>query len=131
MSIIYIGMGAAAGIAVSYYFQNKRILAVDFKNSNEKDFLISQNKKCKDELEEVKNELAITKGNLKKGREEMDSAIDNREDSELEVAKLKKNNSDLAQEIEKLKADLYEYEMLYNARKEEVSELKKQLAKNG
>jgi chromosome segregation ATPase len=131
MSIIYIGMGAAAGIAVSYYFQNKRILAVDFKNSNEKDFLISQNKKCKDELEEVKNELAITKGNLKKGREEMDSAIDNREDREFEVAKLKKNNSDLAQEIEKLKADLYEYEMLYNARKEEVSELKKQLGKNG
>jgi chromosome segregation ATPase len=131
MSIIYIGMGAAAGIAVSYYFQNKRILAVDFKNSNEKDFLISQNKKCKDELEEVKNQLAITKGNLKKGREEMDSAIDNREDREFEVAKLKKNNSDLAQEIEKLKADLYEYEMLYNARKEEVSELKKQLGKNG
>jgi hypothetical protein len=30
-----------------------------------------------------------------------------------------------------LKADLYEYEMLYNARKEEVSELKKQLGKNG
>jgi chromosome segregation ATPase len=131
MSIIYIGIGAAAGIAVSYYFQNKRILAVDFKNSNEKDFLISQNKKCKDELEEVKNQLAITKGNLKKGREEMDSAIDNREDREFEVAKLKKNNSDLAQEIEKLKADLYEYEMLYNARKEEVSELKKQLGKNG
>jgi chromosome segregation ATPase len=131
MSIIYIGIGAAAGIAVSYYFQNKRILAVDFKNSKEKDFLISQNKKCKDELEEANNQLAITKGNLKKGREDMDSAIDSREDSELEVAKLKNNNSDLAQKIEKLKADLYEYEMLYNARKEEVSELKKQLAKNG
>ena len=64
-------------------------------------------------------------------RDQRDKVEDKSDDFELELTKFKRTNSNLAQEVERLKNELNEYEILYNARKQEIEELKKQIENNG
>ena len=64
-------------------------------------------------------------------RDQRDKVEDKSDDFELELTKYKRTNSNLAQEVERLKNELNEYEILYNARKQEIEELKKQIENNG
>lgn len=132
MSVLYIGIGLVCGVAATYYFQNKNVENNPRKdNSQQLDFLTDQNRKLKEELSSTTSELESLKTDYKRARDQRDAIDDKKDDFEMEITKLKRTNSGLSQEIEKLKTDLYEYEMLYNARKEEIAQLKKQLENNG
>lgn len=126
MSIIYLGVGVAAGVAISFYFQQK-ISPAESKGDNQTEALLNQNRRLKSKLSEADSELQTAKNSLKKMRDERDSFLDKSEDFETDINKLKKVNSDLAAEIEKLRAEIYEYEMLYSASKVEITELKERL----
>lgn len=128
MSILYIGIGLASGVALTYFLNSKNTNNDKNTASSEQiNFLTQQNSKLKDELTEVTNDLEKAKTDNKNLRSQRDKFEDKSDDFDIELTKLKRTNSNLAQEVEKLKSELNEYEMLYNARKQEIADLKKQL----
>ena len=126
MSIIYLSVGVVLGIVVTNFFTSKK-QTVEKLNSNEIDEKSqTENRKLKEELSQTLIEMETLKADMRKIIKERDSFEDNADDAEFALNKLKNINSKLVSEIEKMKIELNEFEMLYNARKEEIMELKRQ-----
>ena len=125
MGVLQLGAGIAIGFGIAYFLSNKN-------NSSKKEINISDNNdnsKYKRDLEKCQNELESTENSLKKMRDERDYFDIKVSDSEIDLKKVKNKNSNLAKQIENLKTELEEYNTLYNAKKDEIVELKKQLNK--
>lgn len=126
MSIIYLSVGVVLGIVATNFFTSKK-QTVEKLNSNEIDEKSrTENRKLKEELSQTLIEIETLKADMRKIKKERDSFEDNGDDAEFAFNKLKNINSKLVSEIEKMKLELNEFEMLYNARKEEIIELKRQ-----
>ena len=126
MSIIYLSVGVVLGIVATNFFTSKK-QTVEKLNSNEIDEKSqTENRKLKEELSQTLIEMETLKADMRKIIKERDSFEDNADDAEFALNKLKNINSKLVSEIEKMKIELNEFEMLYNARKEEIMELKRQ-----
>lgn len=126
MNLIYLSVGVVLGIVVTNFFTSKK-QTVEKLNSNEIDEKSqTENRKLKEELSQTLIEMETLKADMRKIIKERDSFEDNADDAEFALNKLKNINSKLVSEIEKMKIELNEFEMLYNARKEEIMELKRQ-----
>ncbi len=122
-------VGTAIGGAISYFYFQK--VNKDLKNEVYKfktEFLEIENKNI-NRLKHVEGELVSKNNELKKMRRENDGSEDIVEDLKFENSKVNKINQSLKNEIEQLTSSLREYDMLYNAKKDEIERLKNQLNK--
>lgn len=125
MNILQIGIGVVVGFAISSILSKKRknTIAYEASITPHPDAL----EKLRKEYEEISDELDNVELLLKKTRDERDDFDIKASDSEIELKTLKDKNSYLMKETEDLKSKIEEYEMLYNAKKDEISELRKKL----
>nr|WP_315234075.1 hypothetical protein [uncultured Flavobacterium sp.] len=96
---------------------------------SEKSYLEKEISKFKNEITENNNEIDNLNEQLKRLRKKVEVEKEDNEDSLELIESYKSNNHLLAQEIEKMKLELNEYEKLYNARKDELEFLRQQLDK--
>lgn len=130
MTILYIITGIIIGFSLSFLFKNK--INRNIKNQGQEITEtcnaeeLSKYKKINLENNNTIDEL---NNQIKNLRNNINQVKDSNEDSSDIIEKYKTKNHSLALEIEKMKLELKEYEMLYNARKQEIEFLKQQLNK--
>jgi peptidoglycan hydrolase CwlO-like protein len=132
MVIVYIIIGIILGIGLSIIFKDK-LTANNTNKTNKidsvKSYLEVEISKFKNEITENNNEIDNLNMQLKRLRKKVEEEKSKNEDSSDTIESYKSKNHLLAQEIEKMKLELKEYEMLYNARKDELEFLRQQLDK--
>lgn len=124
MSLI---IGITIGGAICYfYFQKKnKDLKIDLYKVNRE--LLELQKKNSDRIQELDNELQSKNKELKKCQREIEDSEEFADDLKFKNSKATAIHKSLKVEIEQLNSSIREYEMLYNAKKDEIERLKKQL----
>ncbi|MBI6121022.1 hypothetical protein [Salegentibacter maritimus] len=124
MEIIQLILAAAVGGASSYlYFQkNNKALKEDLHKVNRE--LSETRIRSSQEFKDLEAQLQSKIKELKKSRKETEESEDILHDLKGEFSKAKEVNKSLKEEIVKLTSSIREYEMLYNAKKDEIEKLK-------
>ena len=129
MDIELLLVGTAIGGAISYFYFQK--VNKDLKNEVHKfktDFLEMENKNF-NRLKDIEGELLSKNNELIKTRRDNEASKDMIDAVKIENSKVNNINQSLKIEIEQLTSSLREYDMLYNAKKDEIERLKNQLNK--
>ncbi|MCL7765354.1 hypothetical protein MPF19_18180 [Polaribacter sp. Z014] len=127
MGLLSFIIGAIISGFVCYFFLSKKTETTNKELSDNKQDLKSQIKISSEKINELKNELLIKTNELKKTKNQEDITEDKIDDLDFELSKLKRENQYLKVENDKLTSTIREYEMLHNAKKDEIEKLKKQL----
>lgn len=122
-------IGAAVGGGACYFYFSKNGKALKQQLIEVNQTLLTQQKTASLELKDLENELQLKSHELKKILKENDSTEERIDDLDFDVSKLKKENQYLKEENEKLTSTIREYEMLFNAKKDEIEKLRSQLNK--
>ena len=125
MDILQLLIGVAAGGALShfYYQKNNKTLKEDLHEINKQ--LSETKKRSSQEFKELESQLLSKGMELKKYRKEIEESEDIIHDLNSKNSKIRKVNSSLKEDNIKLTSSLREYEMLYNAKKDEIEKLQK------
>ncbi|MCC9063603.1 hypothetical protein [Flavobacterium piscisymbiosum] len=128
MFIVYIIIGIMLGICLSIVSKDK----IKGNNINKRNQTAIEKLDLEGEVIKLKNKIAENckvidslNERLKNSRQKLEFEKDKNEDSSDIIENYKIKNHSLAQEIEKMKLELREYEILYNTRKTEIADLKK------
>ena len=127
--IIFLFTGAAFGGALSLFFFLKS------KNLNKKRInqleaeQLEKDKRNFKRFNVLEADLSSKDTELKKKKREIDLLKNNAEELMSEITNLQKKNQAFKKSNEELNLSVKEYEMIYNARKDELENLKNQLNK--
>ena len=127
--IIFLVTGAVFGGALSLFFFSKgKNLNKQRINQLEAEQL-EKDKRNFIKFNDLEADLSSKDSELKKKKREIDVLENNAEELMSEITNLQKKNKALKKSNEELNLSIKEYEMIYNARKDELENLKNQLNK--
>lgn len=127
MNTLLFIIGAIFGIITCYLFFKKKMEVTRNELEETKKILTEQQKESQLKIKNLESDLNTKRNELKVLKNQNESEQEKSEDLSSEISKLKRDSNYLVEENEKLTANIREYEMLYNAKKDEIERLNKKL----
>jgi uncharacterized protein YoxC len=129
MDVILFIVGAITAGVIGFLFFRKKIDAAKINLEKAERTFSDQEKKNRIEMDVLERELKLKIDKINVLVEEINDENDKNETLNQEILKSKKVSQSLNDENENYSSTIREYEMLFNAKKDEIAKLKRQLNK--
>lgn len=129
MDLLSFILGAVFAGVISFFFFRRNNYIYNKNLQRLKKTIDEDHKKASFKIEDLERDLELKINRLKILAEENDVVNDRNDTLRQEIYKIKKVNNSLKDENDKHVSTIREYEMLFNAKKDEISKLKSQLKK--